>query len=91
MWPDEANRSFTFSPAYCGFRDGWNDARLFSELARRRGRGRLAQVMGEGEGSILRVVTRKDGSNDYTTLANADDPLALNRARRVALQWLTEK
>ncbi|MBW3624469.1 MAG: hypothetical protein KY468_13770 [Armatimonadetes bacterium] len=91
VWPDKANRSVTFSPTYCGFRDGWNDARLFADLLRRRGPERLAQVIGKGEGSILQVVTRKEGSDDYTTLANADDPMARNRARRAALQLLTEK
>ncbi len=78
VWLDEDARRLTVSPAYCGYRDGWRDALLFSQAAERP----------LGENAALRVGRRTSEVYDFTTVLNAADPLALNAARREVLQQL---
>jgi hypothetical protein len=88
VWVDPETCRVTVSPAYCGYRDGWRDALLFSHLIEQRGRGEYDKVVGMKEGVPLRVGPRTTEVYHYTTVLNAADPLGLNAARRAALEQL---
>jgi hypothetical protein len=55
IWLDEKTHRVTVSPAYCGYRDGWRDALLLSQLQAQRGREALSKIIGSGSDAPLQV------------------------------------
>ena len=88
MWLGEAGE-VTVSPVYCGYRDGWHDVLLYSAVIAAEGRETFAQIVGVGEDAALRVAPRSHEVYSFSTVVNADDPLAVNEARRQALAVLS--
>lgn len=88
VWVDEDARRLTISPAWCGYRDGWRDALIYHQLIRQRGRGEYEKLVGESEDALLRVSPRTTEVYKFSTIHNAADPVAMNKARREALKQL---
>ncbi len=91
MWIDKDTGEVTLSPAYCGYRDGWRDARLLARLRDRTGEETLAAILGSGKGAALQVGYASREVYRYSTVLNATDPGARNGARRRALRALTAR
>lgn len=89
IWVDEETAEVTVSPAYCGYRDGWHDTLLLSQLIRERGREAFDAIVAE-ENAVLDVDMRTSGVYHFRTIVNAADPVAVNTARRRALEALAE-
>ncbi len=79
----------TVSPVYCGYRDGWHDAGLLDQLRREKGEAAFAAIVGEGEQAALKLAFRDNEVYHFRTIVNVSDPLAVNTARRRALQALS--
>jgi hypothetical protein len=90
-WLDDATSRVTVSPPYLGFRDGWRDAQLFAQLIAQRGRPAFEEIVGRGEDASMRIGPTTLEVYRFTTIVNADDPLAINAARRRALQALATR
>lgn len=98
VWIDEHNR-IEISPANCGFRDGWRDVVLFQHLIEKAGRAEYDKIVGPHVAAVLRVAGTRDPTYpserrdvpSVTAIANADDLLAVNDARRRALEALTSR
>lgn len=88
IWIDAESLRVTISPAYCGYRDGWRDALLLERLIDRCSRQAYERIVGAETGCILQVGSEINEVYAYTTLRNAGDPLAINAARRAALEQL---
>jgi hypothetical protein len=88
IWLNEETLDVTISPAYCGYRDGWRDARLFHAVAQRSGRSVLDRLVGESNGAALRVAQHSKEVYRFRTIVNAGSPQARNRARAQALETL---
>ncbi len=88
MWIDQDTGKVTLSPVYCGYRDGWHDALLFSQVIADKGRDALDSILGTEESASLRVGAQSREVYNYMNLTNAGDPLAINEARRRALELL---
>jgi hypothetical protein len=88
---DERTHAVTVSPAYCGYRDGWRDALLFNQLIAQKGRGTYGRIVGAAQDATLHIGWRQAEVYNFTTLTNAGDPLAVNTARRAALEQLAGK
>ncbi|MDP7248096.1 MAG: hypothetical protein QGF00_00700 [Planctomycetota bacterium] len=89
MWIDDETLNVTVSPAYCGYRDGWQDARLFKMLSLKKGRPALDNIVGSDE-SPLHVDFNSHEVYRYKTVVNAYDPVAMNKGRRQALSALSK-
>jgi hypothetical protein len=89
MWIDDEALNVTVSPAYCGYRDGWQDARLFKMLSLKKGRQALDNIVGSDE-SPLHVDFNSHEVYRYKTVVNAYDPVAMNEGRRQALSALSK-
>jgi hypothetical protein len=98
VWMDAHNR-IEVSPAYCGFRDGWRDAVLFHRLIEKAGRAEYDQIIGPHAAAALRVGVTRDPTYPserrdvpaVTSIENANDLVAVNGARRQALEALTNR
>lgn len=88
IWLDEETGEITISPVYCGYRDGWQDALLLSQLTREHGEDALRPIMSEGQDTPLKIEMATSGIYHYRTIGNAADPVARNLARRAALRAL---
>ena len=86
VWIGPETDRVTVSPAYCGYRDGWRDAVLFNQLIERRGRNEYEKIVNATGNVPLHIGPRTTEVYHYTTVVNAGDPLALNAARRSALE-----
>ncbi|NUQ01805.1 MAG: hypothetical protein HUU35_18320 [Armatimonadetes bacterium] len=85
VWVDDTNQ-LTISPVYCGYRDGWHDARLYHHLRQQRGEAALRELAGPT--GPLRVDWTSQEVYRFLTVTNAGDPVAINEARRRALERL---
>jgi hypothetical protein len=90
MWIDDETLNVTVSPAYCGYRDGWEDARLFKMLSLKKGRPALDSIVGTGDGSPVHIDFSSHEVYRFKTVVNAFDPKALNEGRRRALSVLSK-
>lgn len=88
IWLDEETGEITLSPVYCGYRDGWHDTLLFSQLVREHGDDALGRIMAEDGDAPLVIGWQATGIYRYRSIGNAADPVARNLARRAALQAL---
>lgn len=91
MWLDPETLRVTISPVYCGYRDGWRDALLLSQLRETKGEEALGHILGEKDKATLRVAFESREVYTFRTVANAADPVARNAARRQALEALSSK
>lgn len=89
VWINPDTYAMTISPSYCGYRDGWRDACLFSQLKATLGDDALAGILGETEGDVLRVAGKSHEVYAFKTVINAGDPVPRNQARRNALELLS--
>lgn len=89
VWVEPDTYAVTISPSYCGYRDGWRDACLLSQLRAARGAEALAHILGETDGALLRVAGKSHEVYSFKTVVNAGDPISRNRARRKALELLS--
>jgi hypothetical protein len=88
VWINDATAHVTVSPPYLGYRDGWRDAQLFAQLLAARGRGAYDEIIGRGANASLCMGPATIEIYHFTSILNADDPLAINAARRRALAAL---
>jgi hypothetical protein len=91
LWLDEGTGQVTVSPAYCGYRDGWRDALILGEVRSACGEEALRGLLGPAESALLHVVPQTVEVYQFTTLGNAGDPVAVNRARAKALELLARR
>lgn len=91
VWIDPATLHVTVSPPWCGYRDGYRDAMLLTDVIARYGRRSLERIVGRRPGSIIRIGWRTVEVYRHTTPLNAEDPLAVNAARREALRLLSRR
>ena len=89
MWIHPETHCVTISPAYCGYRDGWRDALLLSQLREARGEDCLGRILGEAPKAVLRVDVKSHEVYTFKAVANAADPVVRNRGRRRALEMLS--
>jgi len=88
IWLDEETSGVTVSPAYCGYRDGWRDARLFHAVRQRCGQDAFDQLVSESGQAALKVAPRSREVYRFRTVVNAASPLTRNAARARALRRL---
>ena len=88
MWIDPETFRVTVSPPYCGYRDGWRDVLLFAQVREAKGKAALASIFGESDDTALKIGVRSREVYSYKTVQNAPDPMAINLARRRALEIL---
>ncbi|MBT3375284.1 MAG: hypothetical protein HN742_23290 [Lentisphaerae bacterium] len=89
VWIDQQTHAVTISPSYCGYRDGWRDACLFSQLNALTGRETPGDILGTTENATLKVARKGHEVYSFTTVLNAGNPMARNLARRKALKLLS--
>jgi len=90
MWIEDDTCRVTISPAYCGYRDGWADTRLFHQLAAKHGREALDQIVGDAPDAAIQIGFRSREVYRYRLPLNAASPDARNEARRRALELLAQ-
>jgi len=87
IWIDEDTSEVTISPVYRGYHDGYRDAVIYNQLIEARGREAFDAIVGPAD-APPQTGARTYEVYGFTTLLNADDPVAINAARRKALEAL---
>ena len=87
VWINDETAEVTVSPTWCGYRDGWHDARLFAML-NNAGDDSMKKIIGVEEDSLIRLSSNRSEVSRYAIISNSNDPKAVNFARKRALELL---
>ena len=90
LWYDKETGQVTISPAYIGYRDGWNDACLMAWLAKDR-KVPVSQFISEKADAPLRVGEVEAEVYRWKNIVNLSDPFVLNDARQKMLAAASQK
>jgi hypothetical protein len=85
LWYDKATDSVTISPAYIGYRDGWNDACLLAWLAEDK-KIPVSTFISEKTDAPLRIGEVQQEVYRWKNIVNITDPFVLNEAREKMLK-----
>jgi len=85
LWYDAETSTVSYSPAYIGLRDGWNDVCLMSWLAETKKVPVSTFISGKAD-APLRMGEKQSEIYRWQDVVNLTDPFMLNEAREKTLQ-----
>lgn len=90
LWYDKDTGQVTISPAYIGYRDGWDDACLLAWLDKNK-KVPVSLFISENANSPLRLGEQESEVYRWKNIVNLTDPFVLNDARRQMLEAAVNK